>query len=481
MQTPIIFWFRQDLRTHDLPGLAAAMATGRPVITCYILDEVAPGEWAQGGASRWWLHHSLDSLSGCLARLGGKLLLRRGATLPLLLELVRQTRADSIYCSRQYEPWARSLERELYEALGREGITFKRYPGSLLFEPGQVMNQSGLPFKVFTPFWRSCRSQPEPAVPKALPRAHRWYKEQSPSDDLGNWAPRPARPDWAAGWNDLWQPGGEGARSKLRNFLAGGIANYDEGRNHPALACTSRLSPHLHFGEISPREVWHAARHLAGAEPACSDQVDKFLSELGWREFSHHLLYHFPHIAEQPFKARFQQFPWMGTPEALHAWQRGRTGYPIVDAGMRELWQTGFMHNRIRMVVASFLTKHLLIHWRAGANWFWDTLLDADLANNSSGWQWVAGSGADASPYFRIFNPVAQGQKFDAEGVYIRRWVPELAALPDRYLYCPWEAPPEVLEAAGVILGQHYPKPLVDHRAAREAALSAYGSLRDQR
>ena len=256
------------------------------------------------------------------------------------------------------------------------------------------------------------------------------------------------------------------------------MADYSEGRNHPAREATSRLSAHLHFGEISPRAVWHAARGLTHAEPGRQQQVDKFLSELGWREFSHHLMYHFPHIVEQPFKAQFGAFPWLGNEPALRAWQRGLTGYPIVDAGMRELWHTGYMHNRVRMVVASFLTKHLLTHWRTGARWFHDTLVDADLANNSCGWQWVAGSGADASPYFRIFNPVTQGEKFDAEGDYVRHWVPELALLPDRYLHKPWEAPEDVLARAGVTLGDDYPAPIVEHKAAREAALAAYGAIK---
>jgi len=477
--SPIIYWYRQDLRTEDLPGLRSAIAEGRPVIPCYILDPQSPGQWAPGGASRWWLLHSLNALQEVLSTQGGHLVLRRGEALAVLRQLISETGATAVYCSRQYEPWAVTLEEQLHESLSDQHITFKRFAGSLLFEPERIRNKSGQPFKVFTPFWRTCRAAAEPPPPQTSSAEADWFSPSPASDDISEWRLYNGTPDWAGNWLSLWQPGAAGAREKLRNFLGGAIANYDEGRNHPALACTTRLSPHLHFGEISPREVWYAARARGNADAGVSDQVDKFLSELGWREFSHHLMHHFPHIAEEPFKEQFRKFPWMGTPAALQAWQRGQTGYPIVDAGMRELWQTGFMHNRVRMVVASFLTKHLLIHWRAGANWFWDTLLDADLANNSSGWQWVAGSGADASPYFRIFNPVTQGSKFDRDGVYIRHWVPEIAALPDRYLNCPWEAPPDVLAQAGVVLGQHYPAPIVDHKAAREAALAAYGSLRN--
>lgn len=477
MTKPIIFWFRQDLRAYDLPGLSAAIATGQPVIACYILDDNSPGDWTLGGASRWWLHHSLQSLAKDVDSLGGRLILRRGEPLNVLTHLLQETGADAIYCTRQYEPWASQLESTLFEALETQGVTFKRYPGSLLFEPGRVMNKSGRPFQVFTPFWRHCRNAAEPVPPQASPEAGNWHKQALSSDSLDDWHLCPSKPDWAHNWHTLWQPGTDRARLKLQSFLKDGVKNYSEGRDHPAHDSTTRLSPHLHFGELSPRELWHEARQLAAREPALQDQTDKLLSELGWREFSHHLMHHFPTLPEQPFKSKFNEFPWQGSPATLSAWQRGQTGYPIVDAGMRELWQTGFMHNRVRMIVASFLTKHLLIHWRAGARWFWDTLLDADLANNSSGWQWVAGSGADASPYFRIFNPIIQGEKFDKEGAYIRQWVPELAGLPDRYLNKPWEAPTGILQESGIALGKDYPLPIVDHKAARESALSAFASL----
>ena len=478
MTKPIIFWFRQDLRTYDLPGLSAALATGQPVIACYILDDITPGDWIMGGASRWWLHHSLTSLAKDVSRLGGQLILRQGEPLHALTGLIQETGADAVYCTRQYEPWASQLENLLFESLDERGITFKRYPGSLLFEPGRVMNKSNLPFKVFTPFWRHCRNAPEPMLPQGSPKTVNWHQQAIMSDGVDDWHLCPREPDWAGDWLTLWQPGTAQARLKLQAFLRDGINNYSEGRNHPAQDSTTRLSPHLHFGELSPRELWHEARQLAAREPGLQDQTDKLLSELGWREFSHHLMYHFPTLPEQPFKNKFSEFPWQGSPETLSAWQRGQTGYPLVDAGMRELWQTGYMHNRVRMIVASFLTKHLLIHWRAGARWFWDTLLDADLANNSSGWQWVAGSGADASPYFRIFNPIIQGEKFDKEGEYIRRWVPELTDLPDRYLNRPWEAPDMVLQEADITLGADYPHPIVEHKVAREGALTAYAALK---
>jgi len=479
MTDAIIYWFRRDLRVQDLPGLLAAAATGKALIACYILDDSSPGEHRLGGASRWWLHHSLASLREELREMGGQLLLRRGSAPEVLAELAETSGADAIYCSRQYEPWACGLEQQLHSSLADRNVDFKRYPGSLLFEPGQVMTQAEAPFKVFTPFWRQCLRGSEPRLPQPPPADITWHPAPPRSDSLDNWALLPREPDWAGHWPQLWSPGSPGAAERLAHFLAGPVANYSEGRNHPAQEATSRLSAHLHFGEISPRTVWHAARALAGAEPGRQEQVDKFLSEMGWREFSHHLMYHYPHIVEKPFKQQFEAFPWLGNDAGLRAWQRGQTGYPIVDAGMRELWHTGYMHNRVRMVVASFLTKHLLVHWRSGARWFHDTLVDADLANNSCGWQWVAGSGADASPYFRIFNPVTQGEKFDAKGDYVRRWVPELARLPDRYLHKPWEAPQEVLAEAEVDLGDTYPEPIVEHKAAREAALAAYGSIRD--
>jgi len=477
---PLIYWFRNDLRLTDVPGLHAAIKTGQPVVPVYILDTEAAGRWAPGGASRWWLHHSLASLSDAIEERGGELLIYGGDSLAILDWLVDKTGAAGIYCSRAYEPWAAELERSVHDHFEERDTVFKRYPGALLFEPEQIANQAGDPFKVFTPFWKACRRQSTPNEPRPAPDSGVFADLPAPrpeaasAQSLNGLELLPTAPNWAEGWEDLWQPGEAGAAERLEAFLDTGLNNYSDGRNHPALDVTSRLSPHIHFGEISPRQVWHAVEDGRRSD----DEVAKFLSELGWREFSYHLLHHFPSIPEAAFKDQFADFPWLGNKEHLKAWQRGRTGYPIVDAGMRQLWQTGYMHNRVRMVVASFLTKHLLLPWQAGEDWFWDTLVDADLASNACSWQWVAGSGADAAPYFRIFNPTAQGEKFDKKGEYVRHWVPEIAALPDKYLHEPSTAPEDVLREAGIVLGEDYPEPIVEHKAARQAALDAYGEIR---
>jgi deoxyribodipyrimidine photo-lyase len=477
LNRPVVYWFRQDLRIEDLPGLAAAAATGARLTCCYILDDLSPGQWAPGGASRWWLHHSLAALAQALQRRGGNLMLLRGPARERLPALASAMDASAVYCSRVYEPWAEELERALHEALQRQGCAFMRHPGALLFQPEQVKTRAGEPFRVFTPFWRTCRALPQPGTPLAAPGLQ-FAPPAAGGVSLDALQLLPRRPDWASHWPGLWQPGADGARNALERFLAGPIADYEEGRNHPGRRATSRLSPHLHFGELSPRQLWHALLARCSGEPQLARQQEKFLSELGWREFSHHLLHHFPQITSAPFKPAFDAFPWLGRDDQLRAWQRGQTGYPIVDAGMRELWHTGYMHNRVRMITASFLTKHLLLPWQAGQRWFHDTLVDADLANNSCGWQWVAGSGADAAPYFRIFNPALQGAKFDAAGDYVRTWVPELAQLPDRHLHQPQAAPAGVLRGAGVRLGETYPHPVVDHMRAREAALAAYAAVR---
>ena len=476
MPKPVIYWFRQDLRLADLPGLIAAAATG-PVIPVFIWDENLGGDWCMGGASQWWLHHSLEQLGGDLQQLGSRLILRRGESCEQLELLLADTGADCIFASRQYQPWAGPLEAEVKAMAQRCGADFKRYAGTLLFEPESVRTGSGTPFKVFTPFWRACLKLDAPAAPAPVPDIS--VPDVWPSSEaLAQWSLQPRKPDWAAGWSSLWQPGETGASRSLNGFLDGHVSDYGTGRDFPAQPNTSRLSPHLKFGELSPRQVWWAAQALKQTHPEQGSSVDKFLSEIGWREFCNHLVTLFPEMPDQAFNGKFEYFPWRSEPHLISAWQQGMTGYPIVDAGMRELWQTGFMHNRVRMVVASFLTKHLLTHWRIGQQWFWDCLLDADLASNACSWQWVGGSGADAAPYFRIFNPVAQGEKFDKSGAYTRRWVPELAELPDKFLHRPWEAPDLTLAAAGVELGRDYPKPIVDHREAREAALAAYGSLK---
>lgn len=478
MTAPIIYWFRQDLRLDDLPGLRAAAKTGLPVLPCFILDEESPGDWQPGSATLWWLHHSLAALGASIEKKGGNLHLARGDTAQVLAKLAAETGAQQIFCSRQYEPWAIEQERSLHETLAKEAIELKRFHGYLLYEPEAIANKQGLPFKVFTPFWRHCRALDAPVVPAGRCSAKQWCDDGLEGEKLEDWNLLPTKPNWAAGWEALWNPGETAARKKLRAFLKNTVANYEEGRNFPATQSTSLLSPHLHFGEISPARILVEAQEAAKQSAALEDAASKFLSEIGWREFSNHLLFHFSHMPVSSFNIKFEKFPWVGSKQHLSAWQQGQTGYPLVDAGMRELWQTGYMHNRVRMVVASFLCKHLLIDWRAGQRWFWDTLLDADLANNACSWQWVSGSGADAAPYFRIFNPITQSKKFDKAGEYIRRWVPELAALPDKYVHEPWLAPDDVLEAASVSLGESYPVTIVDHRTARESALAAFATIR---
>jgi len=472
---PTIVWLRQDLRLVDNPALTAATAEGRPVVPVYILDDAGEGAWPPGGATKWWLHHSLASLARDLAARGSRLVLRRGPAGAALEALVAETGAASVFWNRRYEPAAIARDTAIKKALEKRGLAAKSFNAGLLFEPWTIRNKAGEPYRVFTQFWKTCLAGDEPPLPVPAPAALAAAAAWPKSDALENWNLLPTKPDWAGGLRENWTPGEAGANARLDRFLDRAVATYKEDRNRPDLEGTSRLSPHLHFGEIGPRQCFHAARARAGR----SKGADHFLSELGWREFSHHLLYQRPDLPETALRADFRDFPWADDAAKLAAWQRGRTGYPIVDAGMRELWHTGWMHNRVRMIVASFLVKHLLLPWQRGEAWFWDTLVDADLANNAASWQWVAGCGADAAPYFRIFNPILQGAKFDPDGAYTRCWVPELAKLPTEHLFAPWEAPPSVLRTAGVDLGTTYPKPLVDHGEARARALAAFQSLRE--
>jgi deoxyribodipyrimidine photo-lyase len=468
---PVIVWFRRDLRLSDNPALADAVKSGAPIIPLYILDRTE-GLRAPGAASLWWLGKSLERLSASLEALGSRLLLRRGAAAAVLETLARETGAARVVWNRLYDPGVTDRDAELKTALKRDGVSVESFNGSLLCEPWTVRNKSGEPFKVFTPFWRAARPGldltrllPQPSV---LPGPAAWPA----SDRREDWSLQPTKPDWSGGFG-IWAPGEAGARARLSEFLASGLATYAEARDFPAAGAGSHLSPHLHFGEISPRQVWAAVDEAVGANPALDRNAEKFRSELGWREFNHALLFHNPQMETRNFKSAYDAFPWRDDPVAFAAWTKGLTGYPMVDAGMRELWATGFMHNRVRMLAASFLVKHLLLDWRLGEAWFWDTLVDADRANNAGGWQWVAGSGADAAPYFRIFSPMGQGEKFDADGAYVRRWVPELARLPGGAVHSPWTADPLALRAAGVTLGQTYPHPIVEHGFARDRALQA--------
>ena len=466
---PVILWYRQDLRVADHPALTAAVESGAPVLPLFVLDDATPGGWRPGGASRWWLAGSLAALDGELRARGSRLILRRGRAVDALGALVAETGAGGIVFTRRYEPAHAAEERALAEAWEARGLACRRFGGGLLFEPEAVRTKAGDPFRVFTPFYRACLAAAAPRAPLAAPARIPAPVAWPDSERLEDWRLRPTAPDWAQGLRARWRPGGAGAKARLEAFLDERLAGYAHDRDRPDRDGTSSLSAHLHFGEISPRQVWHGVRHLADAGRGEDGGGEAFLRELVWREFSTHLLAHWPDIAEQPFDPKFAAFAWREDAAALEAWQRGETGYPMVDAGMRQLWRTGWMHNRVRMVVASFLTKHLLIPWQAGARWFWDTLVDADLANNSASWQWVAGCGADAAPYFRVFNPVLQGRKFDPQGAYVRHWVPELRALPDQAVHAPWQAGASV---------PGYPAPIVDHAAARRRALAAFDQIR---
>lgn len=475
---PSLVWFRQDLRLADNPALLAAIQRGGPVIPIYVWSPEDEGEWPAGAASRWWLHYALTALDTDLRQLGSRLIIRTGPVTETLTSLARETGAAAVFWNHRYEPAAIQVEKEVQIALARLSISMGAFHGSLLFNPRETMNCQGSPFQVFTPYWKHCLSRPEPEPPKPAPsrlsRPSKWPAPLKPADL--NLLPKMK---WADGIAQTWRPGEQAAGDVLAGFVRQALGDYSEGRDRPEIAGTSRLSPYLHWGHISPRQIWHAVNKAIRRKPIrFAKQAAAYLRQLGWREFAHHLLVHFPHTPEEPLREAFTRFPWIGRREDLQAWQRGRTGYPLVDAGMRELWHNGWMHNRVRMVVASFLVKHLLVPWQEGARWFWDTLVDADLANNTLGWQWCAGCGADAAPYFRIFNPVLQGEKFDPQGTYVRRWVPELAGLPDSLIHQPWKAKPAQLAAAGVELGRTYSTPIVDHAEARRRALDAYQRIK---
>jgi deoxyribodipyrimidine photo-lyase len=447
MNGPTIVWFRHDLRLDDNPALAAAAARGAVVpVFIWAPDEEQP--WAPGAASRWWLHHSLEKLAAALAKAGAPLVIRSGGSLEVLRAVAKECGASGVVWNRRYEPAVVTRDTQIKKALAADGLAVESFNGSLLFEPMHVATKEGRPYQVFTPFWRALLAKDEPAEPVAAPRRLRAAEASPRTESLA--ALRLLPPiAWDGTMTKTWAPGAAGGEQRLERFLDAALAGYATDRDRPDREGTSSLSPHLHFGEISPRRVWHAVRAAVGGTPAAKitrGGAEAYLRELGWREFANHLLFHFPHTSDAPLRADYAKFPWANDPVGLRAWQRGRTGYPIVDAGMRQLWATGWMHNRVRMIVASFLVKDLRVSWLEGARWFWDTLVDADLAANTLGWQWAAGCGADAAPYFRIFNPTSQGEKFDPDGSYANRW-------------------------AG--LGPDYPEPIVDHAAARKLALEA--------
>jgi len=473
--SPAIVWFRRDLRVSDNPALTAASHHG-PVICVYIEDTETPKLRRPGGAQKTFLHDSLAALETELAKRHHKLILRRGAPLDILKNIVEETGATGLFWNRLYDKPSIERDGDIKDHFKQAGLAVESFNGALLYEPWEVLKDDGTYYKVFTPFWKNARATKNPMPPLPAPKLA-IADHSLQSEALGDWdlLPPSAEPDWADDMRAYWQAGETAAREKLETFIKGPLNGYKEDRNLPHYRSTSELSPYLHMGAISPRQCWDAVYDKADA-PSGKD-AQHFLSELGWREFCTTILFYNPDLAHQNFQAKFDDFPWVNNEAGLEAWQKGQTGYPIVDAGMRQLWHLGWMHNRVRMITASFLIKDLMLHWRHGEQWFWDTLVDADPANNPAGWQWVAGTGTDAAPYFRVFNPFTQGEKFDPEGEYVKRWCPELKDMPKKYVHRPWEAPQEVLDKAGVTLGDTYPRPLVDHKKAREEALSAFKGL----
>jgi deoxyribodipyrimidine photo-lyase len=488
---PCLVWFRQDLRLADHPALSAARERGGAIIPVFVWAPEEEDGWAPGSAGRFWLHQSLAALETELARCRSRLVLRAGDTVEELGRLLRETGARAVYWNRRYEPAAARQEERVRARLAGENVELRDFPGNLLFEPDELHTKAGGPFQVFTPFYREAlrRYHHEPPLgrPRTLMAPSRWPS----SLRLTDLALLP-RVDWAGGIRVFWEFGERAAQKRLREFAAGAVDEYERLHDRVDQDGTSCLSPHLHFGEISPHQVWEAFQgeawrreELRGTRSrgkplrgVLSAAAAAFLRQLIWREFAHHVLAHFPRLPDQPLRPQFARMPWRKAARQLEAWQRGRTGYPLVDAAMRQLWETGWMHNRARMVVGSFLVKDLLVRWQEGEAWFWDTLVDGDLANNAFNWQWVAGCGADPAPFFRIFNPTLQGKKFDPEGEYVRRYVPELARLPEKYIHEPWTAPADVLARAGVVFGKTYPGPIMDHAEARDRALMALGRIK---
>ena len=459
-----IILFRNDLRLFDNPAIFHAVNENNRVVFLYILDEDSENKWQIGSAQKWWLHNSLKALDESLKKYGQKLILKKGNTEKILSEL--KDGNTTIYWNRVYEPYFISRDKYL-----KEKLEIKSYNSSLLYEPFEIKNGSGEYYKVFTHFWKACLALNKKFFTYKIPPIPP-LQENIKSDRLEDFNLLPKR-NWADDFGNIWVAGENGAIKKFDKFIELGLNNYDGGRDLPAKNFVSNLSPHLHFGEISLK---YMLEKLQALPP--SNHITKYIAEIGWREFSYHLLYHFPTLPERNFRKEFDNFPWVSDANLLKKWQRGETGYPIVDAGMKELWLTGTMHNRVRMITASFLIKDLLIDWREGARWFWDCLLDADLASNSASWQWVAGSGADSAPYFRIFNPVLQGEKNDSDGEYVKKFLPVLANIPKEFIHKPWELSEARLKQHGVVLGQNYPHRIVLHQQAKDRAMAGYKQIR---
>jgi deoxyribodipyrimidine photo-lyase len=479
MTAATIVWFRHDLRLADQPALHAAVLRRGPIVPVFVWSPEEEGDWPPGAASRWWLHHSLTALERELKAHGSPLIVRQGRAAEILPRLAREVGADAVHYCRRYEPAAIGLQRTVETALRKERIACASFNSALIHEPDAIRTQTGKSYRVFTPYSKTCFAQPAPEEPTGVPSRWNGLARSPASDSIEALELLPSL-NWADEFPEYWTPGEAGADKALRRFLKH-ISDYAQERNRADHAGNSALSPHLHYGEIGPRQVWHAACHALNESPAHPRRAEPFLRELLWREFAHVQLFDSPESPDTPLRPEFEDFPWKDDRKSLRAWQRGETGYPWIDAGMRQLWRTGGMHNRVRMAVGSFLVKDLLIRWEKGAAWFWDTLVDADLANNTMNWQWVAGCGVDAAPFFRVFNPELQGQRFDPEEDYVRRWVPELARLPAKWIHRPWKAPAHVLEAAGVQLGGNYPEPIVDHDAARRRALDAFHGITARR
>ena len=476
-QTSIsIHWFRQDLRLADNPALNASAKSGT-VLPIYILDNKNSDQRAIGGAGRVWLHHSLKALNQSL---NGSLRCFVGDPLEILERLSKEVKAQSLTWNRLYDSGSIARDSIIKTTLGKSGLSVLSFGGSLLWEPWETLKSDGTPYKVFTPFYRrGCLNAAPPRLPEKITQIEFTENTSNGEKQIDHLNLLTNKP-WERSLIKDWHAGELGAQKRLTEFIKNEVNDYKEGRNFPIKTNVSRLSPYLHWGEISPNTVWYAAKQKLEKNPDLEKDIGHFLSELGWREFSNSLLYHFPGLPKTNLQSKFDGFPWTDDDRLLRAWQTGQTGYPIVDAGMRQLWQTGYMHNRLRMIVGSFLVKNLLLHWHHGESWFWDCLFDADLANNSAGWQWIAGCGADAAPYFRIFNPITQGLKFDTKGDFVRRFIPELANLPNSVLFTPWEASEEILHKCKVKLGETYPKPIVDLKVSRQRALEAFSSLKVQ-